>query len=727
MMRKHRLLALVAMQGVACGFAQPIIPQPGMRITASCTFVTAEYVLDASPDLNAPLIIIEGEDIVVDFQQATLRSSIPATRPDLFQGVAVLIQNSRRITLRGAHIHGYKVAVRAVNVQDLVIESCDLSYNYRQRLQSTPLREEISDWLSFHRNDNDEWLRYGAALYLRNCSRAIIRNNRVTGGQCALLMTECHESRVYGNEFTFNSALGIGLYRSSRNLIYENKLSFNIRGYSHLRYNRGQDSAGILMYEQSNENVIAGNQATHCGDGLFLWAGQYTMDTGQGGCNDNLIVANDFSDASNNGIEATFSKNLIVGNRIHRCDYGLWGGYSYGTLIAANDFAQNRVAVAIEHGQNNKLLANAFFEDGTAIQLWAREQQPGEWKLVRYRNTESRQYHITHNVFNNVKNLADIRRTSQVTWHDNWANADFNTAAETGFMQSASWTSDSAGLRVRRQHLLARYQVDTLASLPPPHPLAGKHNIRITEWGPYDFKRPLLWLDSIGKDGRLYLSVLGPDGKWRLRRAQGLELTKISGIVPDTIQARIVAGYNGPLRLTCAYLGPPLVDEFGRTFKPDILRPFDFTFVHEPYPITWHRQFYRIKKVKFDNAGATLTTALRGQPVHTDTTDDLYFVWWKVPYASLAHGAFALKAEGTVVVPQGEYEIHLTADDIVRLYVDDRLLLDVSTKPQSPYADQYHHVVQTVLGGAHRLKIEYAQLDGLAALSLRLRSKTSHP
>ena len=33
---------------------------------------------------------------------------------------------------------------------------------------------------------------------------------------------------------------------------------------------------------------------------FFLWAGQTTMDTGEGGCNDNtLIDGNDFSYASN--------------------------------------------------------------------------------------------------------------------------------------------------------------------------------------------------------------------------------------------------------------------------------------------------------------------------------------------------------------------------------------------------------------------------------------------
>ena len=85
------------------------------------------------------------------------------------------------------------------------------------------------------------------------------------------------------------------------------------------------------MYEQSSGNTVAYNSVTHGGDGLFLWAGQSTMDTGQGGANDNLFYGNDFSHAVANGIEATFSRNRFVSNRIDDCWHGVWGGYSYDT------------------------------------------------------------------------------------------------------------------------------------------------------------------------------------------------------------------------------------------------------------------------------------------------------------------------------------------------------------------------------------------------------------
>ena len=120
-----------------------------------------------------------------------------------------------------------------------------------------------------------------------------------------------------------------------------NRIDWCVRGYSHGFYNRGQDSAGLLMYEQSSNNVVAYNSVTHGGDGLFLWAGQSTMDTGQGGANDNLFYRNDFSHAPTNGIEATFSRNTFLDNRVEEYWHGVWGGYSYDSWWSDNTFARN--------------------------------------------------------------------------------------------------------------------------------------------------------------------------------------------------------------------------------------------------------------------------------------------------------------------------------------------------------------------------------------------------
>ena len=181
-----------------------------------------------------------------------------------------------------------------------------------------------------------------------------------------------------------------------------NRLIFNVRGYSDGVYNRGQDSAGILVYEQSDDNLFYKNNVTHSGDGFFLWAGQTTMDNGQGGCNDNVVMGNDFSYAPTNGVEVTFSRNTIVDNRIFECEHGIWAGYSYETNISNNKFRINRIAIAIEHGQRNKITYNIFYQDKEAIRLWGNKEEPSDWGYPKYRDTRSKDYIIVSNSINKV-------------------------------------------------------------------------------------------------------------------------------------------------------------------------------------------------------------------------------------------------------------------------------------------------------------------------------------
>ncbi|MCR6721490.1 MAG: right-handed parallel beta-helix repeat-containing protein [Chitinophagaceae bacterium] len=358
--------------------AQSLQLKKGVRLQQSGSVKSKTYQLPTA-SLEAPVIVVAGDNITIDFKNALLQGDAPQQLPDSYEGLGILIENSNNVTIRNLRVRGYKVGLMARNVRNLRLENCDFSYNYRQRLNSTILKEDEVDWMSYHHNEKDEWLRYGAGIYFRDCDSAKVLNCKVTGGQNALMMTACNGSEILNNDFSFNSGIGIGLYRSSNNLIAHNKTNFNVRGYSHGIYHRGQDSAGFLVYEQSNNNTFYKNSATHSGDGFFLWAGQSTMDNGQGGCNDNLIVGNDFSYAPTNGIEVTFSRNIISRNRLFDCDHGIWGGYSFETRIADNQFRNNRIAIAIEHGQSNIIDFNIFHRDKEAIRLWARATQPDDW------------------------------------------------------------------------------------------------------------------------------------------------------------------------------------------------------------------------------------------------------------------------------------------------------------------------------------------------------------
>ena len=310
----------------------------GMVITGDTKVKKAIYKLDGNQNPGEPVVLIEGYHVTVDFNNATLQGSNTKKNPDDFFGVAIIISSkSTNVTIKNLRTKGYKVALLAKDVTSLTLENCDFSYNYRQHLNSTQEKEDMSDLFNYHHNENDEWLRYARYLFtqLQHAYYQALQSNR---RQNALMMTNCNDGLIVDNDFSFNSGIGIGMYRCNYNEIAYNKIDFNVRGYSDKVYSRGQDSGGILVYEQSTNNLVYKNSATHSGDGFFLWAGQTTMDNGEGGCNDNILFGNDFSYAAANGIEITFSRNKILKNRVFECNNGIWGGYSYNTEIANNQF-----------------------------------------------------------------------------------------------------------------------------------------------------------------------------------------------------------------------------------------------------------------------------------------------------------------------------------------------------------------------------------------------------
>ena len=340
---------------------------PGMVITTSVKVRPGTYTATAG---DSGVITIRGTNITVDLRGVELVGAANRERPDLFTGTAIRIDGGSNVTVRGVRVRGYRIGIIARGTRDLHLFDNDLSYNWKTRLMSGIEKESLVDWMSYHHNEKDEWLRHAAAIYLVDIRGGELRGNTVWQGQNALLMTRTDSMTIWNNDFSYNSGLGIGMYRSSRNTIMHNRVDWNVRGYSHGFYNRGQDSAGLLMYEQSSNNVVAYNSITHSGDGLFLWAGQSTMDTGKGGANDNLFYANDFSHAPTNGIETTFSRNVFARNRVEENWHGVWGGYSWESVYIGNDFRSNVEGMAIEHGQDNRIIGNTFDGDTTAIRLW---------------------------------------------------------------------------------------------------------------------------------------------------------------------------------------------------------------------------------------------------------------------------------------------------------------------------------------------------------------------
>ncbi|NCI47010.1 right-handed parallel beta-helix repeat-containing protein [Sediminibacterium soli] len=707
--------------GAGTAGAADIRLQPGMVIRQSGRVVQDSYHLNADSSLRTALIEIEGQDIVIDFNNAVLQGSGDRWRPDAFYGLAVRIRKgSKNITVRNARIHGYKIAILADSVQGLVIDHCDLSYNWRQELKSNREREDISDWMSYHKNEQDEWMRYGAALYLRHTNKAVVSNNTVTGGQCALMMTDCGNAEVYDNDFSFNSGIGIGLYRSSGNRIYHNRLDFNVRGYSHGKYQRGQDSAAILVFEQCNNNVFAFNTATHSGDGFFLWAGQTTMDKGTGGCNDNFIYGNDFSFAPTNGIEVTFSRNLIMKNRIRNCDHGIWGGYSFDTDITDNSFENNRIGIAIEHGQGINIALNGFNGDKTGIKLWSREKQPAHWAYARLHNTESRNYWIAANRFTNNPVAIDIMGTDTVVLQGNTKLNVSQNLVVGDRAEDIDTSRDEEMLDIEYQKD-ERLQTIKATELPAAVLPSGKEQIRITPWGPYDFRYPLLWLKNIDSTGTYHFEVLGAKGSWEIASTKGFSIQRTG---EKTFPSGLSAKPDSALvnrSIDLRYTGPGFTDAYGRRHDSGEAHVFSYT-EFDPHPqwnIAWYKWDAAYDPAKGYDRFQQVTAT---EPFTTSVAAKLDYTWWGAVSKGLPADSFATVAATTVFLPGDLYEVAVTADDYVKVFIDGKEVIDAWDAKYTLRDEDTHHRIQLRLPeGDHTIRVIHAEDKGLATLMFYIR------
>jgi parallel beta-helix repeat protein len=707
--------------------AQEIKLTKGIKITKSSRIKSGVYKIEANTDLWQPVIVIEGHNIIIDFNNSTLRGSNRNKNPDEFFGTALLIRNSKHVTVKNLKAHGYKVALMGFNVEFLTLENCDFSYNYRPQLNSTQEKEDISDWMSYHHNENDQWLRYGAAIYLRNCDFAVIRNCRVTGGQNALMMTACNDAMIYNNDFSFNSGIGIGFYRCNRNNVMYNRVIFNVRGYSHGVYNRGQDSAGILVYEQSSNNFFFRNNVTHGGDGFFLWAGQTTMDSGQGGCNDNILLGNDFSYAPTNGIEVTFSRNKIINNRMYECDHGIWGGYSYNSIISGNHFRNNRIGIAIEHGQDNEIRHNVFFRDKEAIRLWARKEQPADWGYAKHRDTRSRDYIITNNNFSGNEQVLNVTRTENLLVTDN---------IYTGYERLFKLDSTVTGFDTTWHIDFTRdYDADTAFTMPviasPEDPFkgtaqwAGRKNILVTEWGPHDFRSPLIW-NSNPTDTSLTMTfnLLGPKGKWKVKRYRGVQNISIkNGEFPASITADKIPAERTDISIELEYRGEEITTPFGEKIPAG--RKYRFFYKKYFQPIDWQVYWFAIDTSGFNPliTGQLFPPNVKVRPIKSEKTNKLDYAWWggiKDEEGNLFK-QFATTAEGQAQFLPGEYELGVTWDDAVRVYVDGKMVIDEWNPSLYTFDESPHKKVRLKLNGTHFFRVEHLELGGFATLSLKIK------
>ena len=672
----------------------------GMRALAGLLLAAAalggeiaeDTVLEGERRLKEPLRVVT-DGVTLDLTGAVLRGAEAGTDPDRYRGIGILVEGRKNVTIRGGRLWGFRCAILVKDCENVVLEGVDVSGNFRQRLRSTPEKEHTGDWLWPHENDAQQWRRnYGAGICLENCRKCVVQTCVGRKQQNGLLLDRCTEMVVRGNDFSFNSGWGIALWRSSRNTLSRNSCDWCVRGYSHGVYARGQDSAGILVFEQCHGNVLGRNSATHGGDGLFLYAGTETLKrTGRGGCNGNTVFGNDFSHAVANAIEATFSRgNSFRENRCDDSNYGIWAGYSYDCDILDNQIRDNSIAgIAIEHGTRIVIQRNRFENNPRGIWLWWDNDE--DLLKSRFGQTHpclSKTYLVVDNAFRKDKVAIYLRKTSDHAVRGNV----FEAVGSRLDADEASTAGEARGLHPRRRHLITAGPGKRGPFLPKDHP-RGRQHILVDEWGPLDPTEYAVFPRHVVAWGACAFHVLGPDPAYEVEGLpEGLTVEKKERTF------RVRSGSPGLTEFGCR------VRVGGKTF------PLTGLLLNAK----WRIRHWKWDKDPREHPGAWK----QGAPLVDRTSERLDYTWAMGPPADgVPADRFATRAETKMRLPAGRYEIRTVSDDGVRVLIDGRTVQEDWTW----HGPKENLSTVALKGGEHVIVVEHFEIDGYAVLRFDLR------
>ncbi len=719
-------------------------------VTRSCTIRIPQGTIIPDPDGNG-VIHIAGDDIVVEFEAGTLLrgadvGEAPGQTPwDRLEGIGINVLRGAGVTLRSPRVRGFKVGVAASGTPGLTIEDGDFADNFRQRLNSTPLAEDASDWLWPHENDEGQWRsRYGAAMLIERSSDVTLRRNRVRTGQNGIILDRVIRARVYDNDASFLSGWGLAMWRSSDNIVSRNALDFCVRGHSEGVYNRGQDSAGILAFESCQRNTFAENSATHSGDGFFGFAGKEALgerpslepdlDLAAAGCTANIFYGNDFSYAPAHGLELTFSDGALVwGNRmVENAICGIWGGYSNDWTITENVFERNgqlgygqeRGAINIEHGSGHRIFSNSFIDNRVALHLWWDD----DTALLALPGVKARYRGVTDNEFlcNLVRMSTDASafavqvRSARPEMLGTLAHGGnrIEIAAGSEWSLPAGFTPEprdmtaadcGAGLRMPAPEILgASRPVGARAHL------RGRDRIIMGPWGPWDHESAMVRRRGL-LPGRVRYELFGDIGAPRPIEPRDSNLSVNVWRRDGFRELDIVAGAPGvhPYRVEMR----PGADRVTHLIQGTLIAT---AWEVRLFPMT-------VDPLAPDTLEAWRAEA-RAESAARATTDALDFVFGSagpaaVPTLRNATGTlpgrarFGLVARTSLPLPPGRWKFTTLSDDGVRVRVNGTTIIENWT----------HHGPTTDTGlfeqpapGPAEIEVEYFQLDGHTVLRLEI-------
>lgn len=710
---------------------------PVVEVTADNTLLDQSCIVRIAPNLviadldgNGVLHVV-ADEVQIYFEEGTvLRGAADGTPGDTLTGIGVRVDGHSKVTLGDMEISGFRCGILVTESFDLKVHDVYLHHNFRQRLKSTPAAEDPGDWLWPHDNNQQQWRKnYGAGLCVERSRFAEILRVKVREQQNGIILDGVHLSSVRDSDCSFLSGWGLAMWRSCDNKVIHNAFDFCIRGYSHGVYNRGQDSAGILMFEQCTNNAILRNSVTHGGDGIFAFSGKEALGETPAptedfsyerrGNNFNVFSNNHLSFAAAHGLELTFgfnneiSRNVLEGNAI--C--GFWGGYSQHTSITSNLFRANgdagygleRGAINIDHSRENRIVSNRMEGNACGVHLWdfpsgltetpwgVANCAPSEHNLIEFNSMRDQEVDIQ------LRGIAHASIAENSTAEGIELSVDIGKEASLG--HAIVCFEEIPGLKRRNPDL-----PDSIFLDPSMMNLGGREAIIMTEWGPWDHQAPLL--RKAGGSGTRHeyeMLPLGTKVQYSFGDPGGAKSFGLQLQVKDG-RASVIFGADGYAEYEL--IAQTTTDEFrtgGWFMNTD-----------------WQVQVFKSPCDPREDF-ATWRAAVNGESSTTFTTKQLNLIYGmqgpanlpelKNQEVELGNEGFGTIATTTAKLYPGMWLFKMRSDDGVRILVDGKVLLENWTW----HGPTVNEAVLEVVGSEPKeIVVEHFELDGYATLELQI-------
>ena len=211
--------------------------------------------------------------------------------------------------------------------------------------------------------------------------------------------------------------------------------------------------------------------------------------------------------------------------------------------------------------------------------------------------------------------------------------------------------------------------------------------------------------------------MLGPPGHWRVIGMRGVaSLSASAGGVGDTVVVMPAIGPVVDVAIDLEYLGAAVRAPGGPLIEAGV--PYRSRFERFVSAPAWNIRVFTWDSTADPRGGPeALDRVLRQPPIATLQAPILDWMGYQPRLAGVPAEHFVVEAEGSVELPQGDYEVATISDDGIRVWVDDVPVID--------RWEAHESLVDRVPlpAGRHRLRVAYYQVDGWVELRVDIRKR----